>query len=207
MKARTLLDLCHPRHHGIKVQAHHILSGDGVKLSGLGPKLESHGYDINDPPNLAFIPCTLQGACHMGIQPHRGDHTAQADPENDYDDDDEPDSYHKFVAKRVSALLPHMDEKSLYDKPSLCDRLDEVSRDLPSPIQYKPTRAPLTTIADAFSPNSPIGCAGLDNITDKHTGKCPVGRNHLGRQGSSPPQRQENIKYKLDGHYKLEPGK
>ena len=89
MKVRIAPDALHPRHRGVKMQAHHILSGEGAKLSQMGRKLVGFGYDINTPKNLAFLPCTLQGACYLGIQPHRGNHTAPSDgaDEDDADDD------------------------------------------------------------------------------------------------------------------------
>jgi hypothetical protein len=59
-------DKTHPRHQGVKMQAHHIISGEGIKRSGLGKKLKEFGYNINLLPNLVFIPCTLQGACYLG---------------------------------------------------------------------------------------------------------------------------------------------
>ncbi|MCM5682751.1 AHH domain-containing protein [Schlegelella sp. S2-27] len=203
MKSHTERDRDHPRFHGIRMQAHHVLSAEGVKLSGLGRKIEKCGYDINSLSNLAFIPCTLQGACHLGIQPHRGNHTAVADPENDYDDDDEPLTYHKMVSRKIQELDPHLrkecvgkDEAHLIPK-----KLDDMSTEVLELIQYKPTKAPLTTIAKHFAPGSPIGCGGVDNVGAVHVGHCPVGRNHLGKQG--PKQKKEDIKFVSDGRYRL----
>ena len=96
-------DKAHPRHNGVKMQAHHAISAEGMKLSGLGKKIEKFGYDINLLSNLVFIPCTLQGACYLGVQPHRGNHTAVIS-QDDYDDDLEPKNYHKLISSRIKNL-------------------------------------------------------------------------------------------------------
>ena len=104
-------DKSHPRHNGVLMQAHHIISAKGMSLSNLAKKIEKFGYDINELPNLSFIPCTLQGACHLGVQPHRGNHTARVD-QDDYDDDLEVRDYHKMVAKKIKELM-HLDDETL----------------------------------------------------------------------------------------------
>ena len=82
IKAAIEHDKSHPRHNGVLMQAHHIISAEGMKRSRMDKKIEKFGYDINELPNLSFIPCTLQGACYLGVQPHRGNHTAMVDQED-----------------------------------------------------------------------------------------------------------------------------
>jgi hypothetical protein len=94
-------DANHPRHNGVRMQAHHIISAEGMKRSNLGRKIEKFGYDINLLPNLVFIPCTLQGACHLNVQLYRGNHSANQDV---YDDDSEPNSYHDLVGGMIRDL-------------------------------------------------------------------------------------------------------
>ncbi|MDO9006087.1 MAG: AHH domain-containing protein [Aquabacterium sp.] len=201
----------HPKHKGVKMQAHHILSADGVKLSGLASKLEDFGYDINLKENLAFLPCTLQGACHLGVQPHRGNHTAISDrEESDYDDDDHPRSYHLMVAKKVEMLKLPVDKACTgSDDPARSQvkhKMDVLSKSVLGMICRTPNLARLTKIADHFSIGNHVGCSGADAVKDhRESTKCPTGRNHLERQG--PGQRKEKISYASIGLYGAAPGK
>jgi hypothetical protein len=124
-----------------------------MKHSGLGKKIEKFGYDINLLPNLVFIPCTLQGACYLGVQPHRGNHTAKVD-QDDYDDDSEPKSYHDIVSRKIVALQLPLDKAcSGRDDARIQEiqgKLDSLSKDLTNMIQRKPTEAPLTTLPAIF---------------------------------------------------------
>lgn len=175
-------DLDHPRNRGVKMQAHHLISGEGMKISGLGKKVEVLGYNINLLPNLVFLPCTLQGACHLGIQPHRGNHDSLID-EEDYVDDMEPDTYHEMVARRIKELkLPLSkecpgDEKTKSEK--IVVELDSLSRLILKLIEKKPNEASLTRIAMHFGKNR-VGCSGVDSVTEHDRDKsCSVDRDHL----------------------------
>ncbi len=55
----------HPRHHGITMQAHHLLSKSGVGDTGLAEDLKHLGYDIDHHNNIVLIPSTLPSACHL----------------------------------------------------------------------------------------------------------------------------------------------
>lgn len=199
----------HPRHLGVKMQAHHVISAEAMKNSGLGEKIAKMGYNINHTKNLVFIPCTLQGACYLGIQPHRGNHTAVADPDA-YDEDNEPDSYHRMVERKISALaLPLSRECEGDDQVrhlKVLSQLNGLSNEIVEMIQETPTRAPLTSVARYFAPDSKIGCGGVDSVTSHpRTIHCAVERNHAGRQG--PGQAKEEIKFVKEGRYKLGTGK
>lgn len=209
IKAAIALDPTHPRHHGVKMQAHHIISGDGMKLSRLGKKIEQFGYDINLLPNLAFIPCTLQGACHLGVQPHRGNHTTLVD-QDDYNDDLEPLDYHKMVAKKIIELGLPLDKECPGDHKTksevVKEKLDRLSKDILNLIQNKPGAAPLTDIAKHFNPGNHIGCGGVETVKlNRGVVACPTERNHMGKQGTG--QKAEGITYQSDGKYKLKPGR
>ena len=201
----------HPRHHGVKMQAHHLISGEGMKRSGMGKEIEKFGYDINLLPNLVFIPCTLQGACHLGVQPHRGNHSALIDQDN-YDDDKEPDTYHELIGRRVRELELPLDKECPGDKKTKSEvvkrELDLLSKKIADFIQKNPNEAPLTAIAKQFSIKSQVGCGGVDSVTVHKMGamlRCPVERNHCLKQG--PGQKNEDIAYSSNGKYKLTPGR
>lgn len=208
-------DANHPRNNGVLMQAHHIISATGMKLSGMADKIEDYGYDINLLPNLAFIPCTLQGACYLGVQPHRGNHDAAID-QDDYEDDMEPKIYHDMVRRQIQALdLPLSkdcpgDDASKVEK--VKDELNRLSRKVLNLIQSKPQAAPLTKVALHFDKNG-VGCGGVDSVT-KHqvTTTCPVDRRHLydpsvpnKSQGSG--QKVEKILFKNAGSFSLKVGR
>lgn len=220
LKTRVELDRGHPLHHGIKMQAHHIISADGVQKSSLGPKLIKLGYDINALKNLIFLPSTLQGACHLGVQPHRGNHSAISDPSptakstgrddgDAYDDDDHPVGYHKLIARRLLDLSPSLD-RECQGKSNVGnfaqEKLDELSKDIALLIYGHPSRARLTGIADSFVLGHSTGCAGVDSVPKHSTStKCPVSRNHHAKQG--PSQNAENIRFGANERYMPRPGK
>lgn len=156
-----------------------------------------------------FIPCTLQGACYLGVQPHRGNHTAVIS-QDDYDDDLEPVTYHDMVSNRIIGLhLPlakacqGADDSRVHE---IRQKLDYLSKLIISTIQNKPAEAPLTNVARHFSPRNPIGCGGVDSVT-AHRGleRCAVGRMHVGGR-QSVKQKNENITYVSEKPYKLQPG-
>ena len=220
LKTRVELDRGHPLHHGIKMQAHHIISADGVKQSGMGTKLVKLGYDINVLKNLIFLPSTLQGACHLGVQPHRGNHSApselgpkaqmsRGDEGDSYDDDDHPDSYHDLIKMRLLDLRMFLDRECEGKSATgtvVQDKLDQLSKDIALLIYGHPSRARLTNVADSFLLGHSVGCGGADSIP-KHakSTKCPVSRNHQEKQG--PSQRSENIRFSANERYIPRPGK
>jgi len=215
LKARIAPDIRHPRHYGVKMQAHHILSAEGAKISNMGRKLVGFGYDINTTKNLAFLPCTLQGACHLGIQPHRGNHTAPSDRDlqDEFDDDNaHPEGYHRKVARMIQDLEGKIDKKCTgsngdKDKEAILALMNELSRDMLLLIYGKPNKARLTKIADSFLLGNHIGCSGADSVGSHSVSRpCPVNRNHRQRQRQG--QSVENITVELrDGHYVPRPGK
>lgn len=205
-------DRKHPRHNGVKMQAHHVISCEGMKRSGLGLKIEKFGYDINVTKNLAFIPCTLQGACYLGVQLHRGNHTASVKQnQDDYDDDSEEDGYHKIVAEMIKDLKPLVFQKCHVDREAQCkkviNKLNNISKQILKRIQENPGAMPLTSIAEHFKHGSKIGCGGVDSVKPKNHGQvpCPTKRSHAGKQG--PRQNEEGISYKSNGKYQLETGR
>ncbi|WP_143697270.1 AHH domain-containing protein, partial [Vibrio vulnificus] len=160
----------HPIYHGIDMQAHHIISRKGVELSGLGWKLEALTYHINNIENLVFIPCTLAGACHLGVQLHRGDHT--------YHDDEHPRCYHVEVSDRIKRLEETMDKRCEKGKPiqSLIDK--ESVKILKAIDNFE---IPLTSIFRTFKPETvnTIGCGNAKTIKTHSKEKCKASRIHF----------------------------
>ncbi|MBT0964172.1 AHH domain-containing protein [Denitromonas iodatirespirans] len=199
----------HPRHHGIGMQAHHVISAEGVKKSGLGNDLVRFGYDINVLDNLVYIPSTLQGACHLGVQPHRGDHRAPVEGDGFDDDRKRPDSYHDMVKLRVAELERLLTDKCPAEDPdrrrTIRRKMDEISKKIANLIQIVPSKAPLTRIAKHFEPKSKIGCGGVDSIPNHSGQPCPVERHHRSQQG--PGQKSEQIIYRKDKPYQLKVGR
>ncbi|WP_284191961.1 AHH domain-containing protein, partial [Vibrio zhanjiangensis] len=152
MRLLDAIDEEHPIYHGIDMQAHHIISGKGIDLSGLGWKLEALDYHINNIENLVFIPCTLAGACHLGVQLHRGDHK--------YHDDEHPKSYHVDVSDRIKRLEETMDKRCEKGK-SIQSLVDRESVKVLSAINN--FELPLTSIFRSFKPSSAnkIGCGNV----------------------------------------------
>ncbi len=105
----------HPRHKGVTMQAHHLLSKKGVKNSGLSKDLVHLGYDIDHLNNISLIPSTLPGACHLNIQVHRGDHgSTRADAADD--DKQHGPSYHLLVQRWVEQLETEIDKGRYCEK-------------------------------------------------------------------------------------------
>lgn len=204
----------HPRNKGVKMQAHHIISGEGMRKSGLGKRIEKMGYNINFLPNLAFIPCTLQGACHLGVQPHRGNHDFSID-QDDYEDDMEPRKYHEMISMEIQALELPLSKECPGDHKVKSEKvvsdLNSLSKKVLRLIQMKPRAAPLTKIALHFGPGA-FGCSGADSVAAHDSlHPCPAGRNHFydeaaPKRSQGPNQKIEKILYKISEKYILKVG-
>lgn len=200
----------HPRHHGVKMQAHHILSAEGVKMSGLGPKLEKLGYDINLEPNLVFLPSTLQGACHLGVQLHRGNHTAKVAVSELDDDADHPKNYHKLVKLMMEEIGAAIEDacggKDAAARRKIIREMDRLSAKVLWWIQHRPRKAPLTDIALSFQPEASKGCGCADSVPGhrRSIDDCGVGRDHYAQQ--SRGQAIERISLPKVAAYSLKVG-
>lgn len=216
-KATTqVLNPGHPRHAGIKMQAHHLLSAAGIDAAGLSDELRGWGYDINVVENLSFIPSTLQGACHLVVQLHRGDHDSP-DPDA-YDwDGAHPDSYHDVISRLAEDKVRQLRKKYDLCKMSPAKVRDKVQKSLDS-LSKKVMKKinnhdlSLTSISSGFAPKSAdfgysgVGCRGEDSVpaASKSQYYCPVNRNHHRQQG--PSQTNEDIRFSKK-RYTLEVGK
>jgi hypothetical protein len=139
--------------------------------------LQKFGYDINSLENLAYIPCTLKGACHLGVQPHRGNHTAVSD---DLDKDgNRPKSYHIAVQDSVKTLkFPETCGEVSYRK--VQKAMDDLSKKLLKRIQNVDLM--LTKVGKNFPPNNPVGCGGVKGVGDTPNPACPNHRDHFGQE-------------------------
>jgi hypothetical protein len=160
----------------------------------LSKELEKRGYDINNLKNLVFIPSTLQGACHLGVQPHRGNHAAEFG--DDDKDEMHPTTYHEFVGQKVKAM--YIKEK-LKDECKGSERVQRVMNTVSLEILklIQKGQVKLTSVAEHFDHDSKTGCAGRDSITDFKVANCPKKRDHS-EDGISFP--------KSNKPYQLRPG-
>lgn len=197
----------HPRHHGVAMQAHHAISQKAIFDANLNDRLEDFGYQIDVANNLVFIPSTLQGACLLQIQPHRGNHTAER-IEGPDDDGDHPPKYHIMVANRLKAIMSALEEacgdlgKDMAKTTQKA--LDKISSDIIRKIQHKPVEARLTVLYPYFEPGNPRGCGGVESVRSEGSDTCPVHRNHTGKHG--PRQGSESITYVCTEPYQLRAG-
>jgi hypothetical protein len=155
----------------------------------LSKELEKRGYDINNLKNLVFIPSTLQGACHLGVQPHRGNHAAEFEESDN--DKMHPTTYHEFVMRLLQKELRFLEgncpENKSPNHTDLNKKMSDLSKYVLGCIQKRTVK--LTSVAKHFDPDSKTGCAGLDNIPGFKVANCPMGRNHH-KEGISFPKSQ-----------------
>jgi hypothetical protein len=218
----------HPRHNGIAMQAHHLLTVSGVKKSDVANDLIDAGYNINWIGNVVFLPSTLKGACHLGIQPHRGDHTAIIkffSGKDSLADDKHPLNYHTLVKSKVEKAIKALINGGCPNTKIVIKTMNNLSKEILDMIQNHPEKAPLTSIANFrfYNPESHFGCANETSVSiykrkadayeiekneeerkrKKNGMMCPKNRDHLGDQDE-----KQTISYpKPKGRYTLEVGK
>ncbi|MDX1695191.1 MAG: AHH domain-containing protein [Ketobacteraceae bacterium] len=175
----------HPYHAGFKMQAHHILSREAFfrvdgKRGEFARKVEAIGYNINLAQNLVFLPCELEGACHLQVPLHRGNHT-YVDHNNKDGDVYRP--YHAEVARRIESKI----RKFVNDCDTRCatnaysreqqiqKMLDSVSKKVLKLVaDYK---LPLNRMHTDFKLHNPKGCGNLVNIGTSEQ-NCKKNRDH-----------------------------
>lgn len=165
----------HPVNNGVKMQAHHLLSAKGVQLASLGADLKQLGYDINVLENLVLLPYTLQAACHMQVQLHRGDHKDS--------DKDHPFTYHERVKIELVKLEKFIDSckgcgsaaQAEINRKRIQAKLDQKSKILLLLIEKHKVR--LTSISRDFKKDG-IGCGGRNSVGERAMDGCPHSRDH-----------------------------
>ncbi len=152
----------HPINHGFKMQVHHLLSKQGVGNTKSGPLLKKYGFNINLPGNLVALPCTLEGACHLKVQLHRGEHPKAVDTNDD--DGEHPNSYHAAVRKLVKDAVKTIKKRCSTDhNPGVQRYMDYHS--LLILRRIKNFELPLTKVAKAFEPDG-VGCLGATTVPE-----------------------------------------
>ncbi|MBN3573585.1 AHH domain-containing protein [Vibrio neptunius] len=152
----------HPINHGFQMQVHHLLSKAGVKKTGDGPKLKSYGYDINLPGNLVALPCTLEGACHLQVQLHRGSHPNAIDTNDN--DKEHPKGYHRrvtYLIKNAYKTISKRCEKQ--DNPGIQRYMDYHS--LLILREIRSFELSLSNVAEAFKRGG-VGCLGATTVPE-----------------------------------------
>ncbi|RZG13941.1 hypothetical protein EXT47_15095 [Pseudoalteromonas sp. CO342X] len=195
----------HPFHNGIHMAAHHLISEDGVKQSGLGSLLEHKGYNINVLENLVFLPSTLQGACHLRVQLHRLDHTHSLP--NMY-------PYHhqvSFAIKKLEGKIINCTYGSQKNSNEIQKLINKESRKILRKIAE--FRVALTPIYSNFKPASKVGCSNHSEIVECEgsLSRCDCDRTHIGQLNYLYPNAKtrkvgKRISYSKS-FYQLEVGK
>ncbi|MGF1723352.1 AHH domain-containing protein [Photobacterium nomapromontoriensis] len=157
----------HPIYHGFKMQVHHLLSKQGVNDSGKGLKLKAMGYDINLAGNLVALPSTLEGACHLKVQLHRGNHPKQLPVDTNDADLEHSDDYHEHVKKITkNAYQSIKKECKKNDREAVQAFINYQS--LLVLLRIKNFSLRLTTIHD-FLKEGNSGCLGAKSIPEHET--------------------------------------
>ena len=186
----------HPIFHGVVMAAHHLISIEGMKLSGLGDEIKFKGYDINRPLNLVFLPYELAGACHLGVQVHRGNHDKKIMNK----------TYHEIVQDLLRAKhdkIVNCEKTPRETLKELIKTLNKISLKIVNLIIDYDVH--LTDIAVAFHPESSVGCSNASKVGDHRDNKgqlCSHNRDHYSLR--TPKGHLIDIQKK---NYKLEPGK
>ncbi|ATD08778.1 AHH domain-containing protein [Pseudoalteromonas piscicida] len=178
-------DLEHPINNGIHMEAHHLISNESIKQAKMQSFLVDAGYDINHLSNLAFLPATLPGACHLNVQVHRGNHFGTLSEQDNDDDAVHPVYYHDVVRK----MLIELKIKKLNDcggEPEKVEKklrkcMAQLSEDILEEIEY--FTLPLSPIMKAFHPLSKVGCGNCINVKEhqEDSSNCDVSdRDHSG---------------------------
>lgn len=160
---------------------------------------------------LALIPSTLKGACHLGVQPHIGNHSTKHQRRSRRDDnlmdDGHPKSYHQHVADEVtdiSELFP-LCGNDMSD--GIIGLMNDLSVDILRDIQR--FKLELTSTCETFHPRSLKGCGDrvkFDASDETPVPECNSGRNHEGEENprNEGDDNPENIGTGLSqGSYQL----
>nr|WP_255533677.1 AHH domain-containing protein [Reinekea sp. G2M2-21] len=190
----------HPIFNGIIMAAHHLISVEGMAKSGLGSLVEDRGYNINLVENLIFLPYELEGACHLGVQLHRGDHKKK---------DIHGRNYHETVEdalKKKKLDIKKCDSSPKETLNTLTRTLNGISAMMVKKIAKN--QVCLSDIAETFELDNPKGCGnaktvGQHRLSDHH---CHLNRDHQFKPGRVV-MNAKNLPITLSKqHYKLKAG-
>ncbi|MER2497047.1 AHH domain-containing protein [Vibrio neptunius] len=180
----------HPFCHGIQMDTHHLISGKA--LNDLGQDIQDaliyKGYNVNALNNLVGLPKTYKGACYLGIQLHRTQHTFKSNEFGEV----QTSNYHKEVIKFIHSIESEITqcngttaiEESKRD--IHVNHMDQLSRKLLNKILN--FQLPLTKIGHHFNKKSKvyIGCANKEKIGELSGSELqPCNQNHYGTLDST----------------------
>ncbi|MGL0938372.1 AHH domain-containing protein [Vibrio vulnificus] len=166
----------HPYFLGIHMETHHLISSKGAHIDKDTAKaLVKAGYIIDTIDNLVGLPATLPGACHLGLQAHRGEHP---------DKPVESKAYHTEVKNLLEKAAPTLKRCPPNTKASdKTSNIDDITNKISKRLldQIVSNKVALTNIPNNFS--SYVGCRGQTSITKARetSERCPVGCNHFGQ--------------------------
>ena len=179
-------DADHPINNGIHMEAHHLISSEAIKRSSMETFLIDNDYEINDLSNLAFLPATLPGACHLEIQLHRGNHISTTKEQINDDDDKHPRTYHLAVAKLLREVKKQTYKDCTDSRKDINKAFKKQMSKLSKKILVQVNRfeLPLSPIMNAFKPGASVGCGNCVNIKEHQldANQCHSKRNHHDQQ-------------------------
>lgn len=175
----------HPFCQGIQMDTHHLISEKALKDIGqdIQEALIYKGYNVNALNNLVGLPKTYKGACYLGIQLHRTQHTYKSNEFGEV----QTSNYHKEVIKFIHSIESEITQCNGTTKIEESEReihvnhMDEISRKLLNKILK--FQLPLTKIAHHFNKKKSkvyIGCANKEKIGELSKNNLqPCGMDHF----------------------------
>jgi len=144
------------------MSAHHLISIQGFNESDLKAKvIEYKGYNFNYPKNMVFLPYETAGACHLGVQLHRGDHRVI---------DSEGRNYHAVVAHKLNRAEEEIEKCD--DTPdstlvALIKLMNRISASMVKSMKFIGDNDPeiyLSSVGANFINGNSVGCANAGTI-------------------------------------------
>jgi len=191
--AEIIDDNQHPMNCDIPMQIHHLISKKSITNAHLTEDLKQLGYNVNKIGNLVALPSTLQGACHLEVQLHRGNHTTLID--TDDNDKEHGVAYHDYVEQLVIAVLEDI-ENDCGEKGSLSAqrRLNRKSVTILNDIAA--FRLPLSSCYKEFRPNA-SGCMNCNSLPEMNSeikkDKVPCSKNRKHSEFFAFPKQQYTL--------------
>ncbi len=103
---------------------------------------------------MSNLPSTLEGACHLGVQVHKGDHKCRG-----Y-------NYHDKVKDSLKSLESEIKDCSNRD---IIKKIDGIARSILRKINS--FTLPLSTAHKDFHPSKESGCKGCETIPEHRASK------------------------------------
>ena len=117
--------------------------------------------NINYPKNMIFLPYETAGACHLGVQLHRGDHRVV---------DSEGRNYHDLVADTLNlaqSKINKCDNTPDSTLVALIKVMNRISAIMVKNMKFIGNNKPdiyLSSVSGNFINGNPVGCANANSI-------------------------------------------